>query len=196
VQIFKPDIDRRFDEGKVISRDNKEGKDCILIPAGDAEYIYAVLEPHTEHVIIDEAQFFLPKLKPIPNLSKEGYTHVQMGIYYYPIVNVIQKLSDSGLKVIVAGLDMDSDRRPFGPMPEIMAIAHEIRKIHAVCEVCHGTAMYSYAKFQKQSQVALGDSEYAAICDDCYLKLQQPGAYLKTIEGDDGRAKNIIAYSK
>jgi len=169
IQAFKPDTDRRFEEGKVISRDSR-AEDCVLVPASNPEYIFSILEKNTSVVIIDEAQFFAPgkKLKSVEKMPNSG------NAYYvedsHSIVEVVQKLCDRGLEVIVAGLDMDSDRQSFGPMPHLMAIADQVLKLHAVCEVCYQPAVHSFANFWKTGQIAVGDKEYVATCRAC-LKL-------------------------
>lgn len=190
VQLFKPDQDRRFDESSIVSRDRHKEK-CIVVPAENAEYILSVLEPGVELVIIDEAQFFAPRIEEI---ERDGYVFPQTT---YPIVHVVQQISDMGAKVVVTGLDMDSNRVPFGPMPYLMAIADEVKKLHAVCEVCHGEAMYSFANFTKKEQVALGDTEYVALCRHCYNELQEDDCHLaKVKEGsnDTGSYKLLYYY--
>ena len=163
--VFKPDIDRRFGEGSVVSRSNMaKTVDCIVIPASNSSYMFSIIDDSTELVIIDEAQFFNPNYKMDE--------HLETLTTYYPIVNDVQKLADKGIKVIIMGLDMDSDRKPFGPVPQLMAIADEVVKIKAVCEDCGGEAIYSYANFEKTEQVVLGDSEYKALCRKCYLRRQ------------------------
>lgn len=154
VQLFKPDIHRTFEEGQIVSRDDIEAADCTIIPAFNASYIISVLDDDTELVIIDEVQFFMP-----------------LGDCY-PIVEVVQKISDRGIDVIVSGLDMDSNKKPFGAMPYLLAIATEVKKIHAICEICHRPAMYTYACFKKDNQVAVEDkdSKYMALCDICHRK--------------------------
>lgn len=157
VQLFKPDTNKRFEEGKVVSRDDISAADCTLIPAFNASYIISVLEDGVELVIIDEVQFF----------AKEGNS--------YPIVDIVQRLADMGIEVLVCGLDMDSDRNPFGPMPYLLAIATEVKKIHAICECCHRPAMYTFANFNKESQISVEDegSKYSALCDRCYCWIKK-----------------------
>jgi len=200
VQVFKPDLDRRFSEDEVVSRDNNKVK-CIAVPAENAEYILSVLEEDVKLVIIDEAQFFKPRLtatvnegtyiggaaKNLQNISDKTCVVTE----YYPIVDVVQELFDRGIDIVIEGLDMDSERKPFGAMPALMAIATECKKIHAICEVCHNSAMYSYAGFDKKEQVALGDTEYTALCPECYKKLKN-GKRLKVTTLDDGEVVKVI----
>jgi thymidine kinase len=111
-----------------------------------------MIDNSVDTVAIDEAQFF----------SIDSQTS---------IVDVVQKLADNGHDVIIAGLDMTSDRKPFGPMPFLMSIAHEVHKLKAVCEHCGSEeAMYSFANFDKKSDIAIGNTEYNAICPSCYIK--------------------------
>lgn len=160
-QIFKPDTDKEFKEDKATSRDNRY-ENCVVVPAENAEYILSLLEGDTDLVVIDEVQFF--KKKAI----KKGEVYE----YYFPIVDIVQDLADRGINVVVSGLDMDSNRVPFGPVPYLMAIAHEVRKLHAICEICHEEASYSYANFNKKEKIVVGDKEYIALCKQCYVLLK------------------------
>jgi thymidine kinase len=148
VLVVKPDTDRRFSEDINKSRDNRE-IDCVTIPAMNPEYIYTLIDNSVQAIAIDEAQFF-EKLQ---------------------IVHVVQDLHDKGYEVLIAGLNMDSDRRTFSYMPELMAIADEIVLLKAVCEFCGSeNATYSYADFDKQKEIVIGDEIYKACCHKCYLK--------------------------
>jgi len=110
VQVFKPLIDTRYSIVEVVSH---TGDKIEAIPVSNSEEILKHLEENIDVVGIDEAQFF-----------DEG------------IVDVLRKLSKDGIKVVVAGLDMDFRGEPFGPMPFIMAIADDVLKLHAICTVC------------------------------------------------------------
>jgi thymidine kinase len=110
VQVFKPAIDNRYNEGKVTSH---AGNDFDAWPIKNSAEILPILSPETTVVAIDEAQFFDNK-----------------------IISIIQKLADRGLRVIVAGLDTDFRGEPFGPMPTLMAQAEQVDKLHAICMVC------------------------------------------------------------
>lgn len=155
VIVVKPDIDRIFADGKEAwSRDNRR-EDCTWIPYANPEYIFTIVDNSVDVVIIDEAQFFS--------------TTSQISI-----VDVVHQLSDSGIEVLIGGLDMTSDRKPFGPMPLLMSIAHEVEKMKSVCECCGSEqGIYSLAKFHKESEIALGDAEYKAVCSDCYKKYKK-----------------------
>jgi thymidine kinase len=110
VQVFKPAIDNRFSEAKVISH---AGSDFDAHPISASAQILEQLDAETTVIAIDEAQFFDPDIIPI-----------------------IQRLADSGLRVIVAGLDTDFRGEPFGPIPTLMAQAERVDKLHAICMVC------------------------------------------------------------
>jgi thymidine kinase len=147
ILVVKPSTDRRFSEDEVVSRDKRKA-DCTVIPPNNPEYIYTLIDLDTNIIVIDEAQFF--------NIA---------------IVNIVQELKDRGYQVIVAGLDMTSERKPFGPMPYLMAIADKVLKLKAVCEDCRKEkACYSFATFDKTEDVAVGDTEYKALCSECYTK--------------------------
>jgi thymidine kinase len=110
VQVFKPAIDMRYAVEKVTSH---AGSDFAAIPIGKAAEIYARLDQQATVVAIDEAQFFDDE-----------------------IVQVVEKLADQKIRVIVAGLDTDFRGEPFGPMPELMARAEHVDKLQAICMVC------------------------------------------------------------
>ena len=110
VQVFKPAIDIRFAVEKVTSH---AGGEFDATPVGCAADILALVRPDTTVVALDEAQFF----------------EAEVGHY-------CQALAERGLRVIVAGLDTDFRAEPFGPMPELMAIAERVDKLHAICAVC------------------------------------------------------------
>jgi thymidine kinase len=110
VQVFKPAIDHRFSEAKVTSH---AGNDFDAQPIKSSAELLDQLDANTTVVAVDEAQFFDPK-----------------------IIEIIQKLADDGLRVIVAGLDTDFRGEPFGPMPTLMAQAERVDKLHAICMVC------------------------------------------------------------
>jgi len=110
VQVFKPAIDDRFAEAKVTSH---AGNDFDALPIQSAVQIFDHLDKETTVVAVDEAQFFDPE-----------------------IIQIIQRLADSGVRVIAAGLDTDFRGEPFGPMPTLMAQAERVDKVHAICMVC------------------------------------------------------------
>lgn len=110
VQVFKPAIDIRYAVSKVTSH---AGNNFSAIPVSSPEEIFDKLEKETTVVALDEAQFFDPS-----------------------VIQVVQNLANRGLRVIVAGLDMDFRGEPFGPMPALMALAENVDKLHAICMVC------------------------------------------------------------
>jgi thymidine kinase len=110
VQVFKPAIDNRYAGEKVTSH---AGSDYDAIPIQSATEIRSYLEEDTTVVAVDEAQFFDSE-----------------------ITEIVQKLADNGLRVIIAGLDTDFRGEPFGPMPQLMAQAERVDKLHAICMVC------------------------------------------------------------
>jgi thymidine kinase len=110
IQVFKPDIDDRFATERVTSHN---GLDFEAIPVKDSAALLSRVEPDTTVVAIDEAQFFDPG-----------------------IVRVTNHLADNGVRVIIAGLDMNFRGEPFGPMPALLCRADEVQKLHAICMVC------------------------------------------------------------
>ncbi len=141
-EIFKPSIDLRYDKTKVISHDANA---ILSIPVDASEKIIS-LANDVDVVGIDEVQFF-----------DEG------------IVTVCETLALQGVRVIVAGLDMDSFGKPFGPMPHLLAIADYITKLHAICVNCGNIASMSYRTSKDQSQVLLGEKNaYEPRCRICW----------------------------
>jgi thymidine kinase len=144
VEIFKPSVDVRYSETRVVSHDEKS---ITSTPVENASSIL-LLASGVEVVGIDEAQFF------------------DMGL-----IDVCTSLADAGSRVIVAGLDMDFAGKPFGPMPALMAIAEYISKVHAICVRCGNLANYSYRKIKDDKVVILGEKDiYEPICRSCYIK--------------------------
>lgn len=142
VEIFKPVIDIRYSAEEVVSHD----KNSILSTPVDHSSNILLLSSGTDVVGIDEAQFF------------------DMGL-----VNVCQQLADQGVRVIVAGLDMDFKRVPFGPIPALCAIADDVTKVHAICVRCGSLANYSHRIVAGEKQVMLGEmQEYIPLCRVCY----------------------------
>lgn len=142
VEIFKPVIDVRFSAEEVVSHD----RNSIISTPVDHSSNIMLLSSGTDVVGIDEAQFF------------------DMGL-----VNVCQQLADQGVRVIVAGLDMDFKRVPFGPIPALCAIADDVTKVHAICVRCGSLANYSHRIVAGEKQVMLGEmEEYIPLCRVCY----------------------------
>lgn len=147
VEIFKPAIDKRYSDEEVVSHD----KNAILSTPVEHSSNILLLSSGVEVVGIDEAQFF-----------DQG------------LINVCQTLADQGIRVIVAGLDMDFKRNPFGPMPGLCTVADDVTKVHAICLDCGGLANYSYRTVENDKQVMLGETqEYKPLCRVCYNKLMQ-----------------------
>ena len=144
VEIFKPSLDTRYSETRVVSHDEKsinstpvDNASSILLLAGDVDVVG-----------IDEAQFFDES-----------------------IVDVCNKLADNGIRILVAGLDMDFMGKPFGPMPALLAIAEYVTKVHAICMRCGNLAQYSHRKSQEAQVVLLGEKDiYEPLCRSCYNK--------------------------
>ena len=102
--------------------------------------------------------------------EEEVVTHEGQSIASTPL----NQLADNGVRIIVAGLDMDFRGVPFGPMPQLLAIADEVTKVHAICVQCGDLAMYSHRKVSGDKQVMLGETqEYEPLCRSCYNKLRE-----------------------
>ena len=143
IQVFKPFIDDRHPPEVLVTRDNRE---LSAVTVRSSEELKTILDEDVEIVGIDEAQFFDAGL-----------------------VGLVTELADRGIRVIVAGLDQDYQRQAFGPMPEILALAEYVDKMHAVCIQCGGPAHYSQRLRGGAEQVQVGDTEaYEARCRDCY----------------------------
>jgi thymidine kinase len=143
VQVFKPTADTRHAPERLITRDNRELEAVSVVCSCD---IREKLLPGVEVVGIDEAQFF-----------DDG------------LIDLVSELADSGVRVIVAGLDLDYLRRPFGPMPRLLAIAEYVDKVHAVCMRCGAPAQYSQRMTGGGEQLQVGDTDaYEARCRRCY----------------------------
>ena len=144
VEIFKPTIDVRYDEDKVVSHDANEIRSTPVPAAANIP----ILADGCDVVGIDEAQFFDDE-----------------------IVRVCNDLANKGVRVIVAGLDMDFKGNPFGPMPNLMATAEYVTKVHAVCTRTGNLAQYSYRKAKSNDLVLLGEvEEYEPLSRAAYFK--------------------------
>ena len=144
VEIFKPNVDTRHHESQVISHDESSIRSTSVAFPGDI----LMLSDSCEVVGIDEVQFFDME-----------------------VVSVCRNLVDSGKRVIVAGLDMDFQGEPFGPMPMLMAMAEYVTKVHAICMRCGGIASYSYRLTSQIEKVVVGEKNvYEARCRNCFLK--------------------------
>lgn len=142
VEIFKPRTDTRYDETAIVSHDANK---IASTPVDNASAIL-LLGSNAQIVGIDEAQFFDDELPAVCN-----------------------QLANKGIRVIVAGLDMDYTGKPFGPLPAIMAMAESVTKVHAVCVVCGKPALYSYRLIENDTKILLGEKEsYEPRCRSCY----------------------------
>ena len=142
VEIFKPTTDTRYDENDIVSHNANR---IVSTPVSNSQQIL-LLAQGVDVVGIDEAQFF----------DKE-------------MPAVAETLAARGIRVIVAGLDMDFLGRPFGPMPEILAMADYITKLHAICMVCGDNASFSYRKTVSDATVLLGEKDvYEPRCRTCF----------------------------
>ncbi len=144
VEVFKPTIDTRYDETKVVSHDATA---ILARPVENAAKLLELTEGEDINVIgIDEAQFFDMAL-----------------------TEVCEKLALRGIRVIVAGLDMDYRGIPFGPVPNLLAVAEYITKVHAICLHCGNLATHSYRKIANNERVMLGEKDsYEPRCRTCY----------------------------
>ncbi|MBQ1692770.1 MAG: thymidine kinase [Bacteroidales bacterium] len=144
IAIFKPKVDVRYSEDSIVSHDLKS---IPSIPINSATDIF-LMDSDVRVVGIDEAQFFDDTL-----------------------IKVVQTLANRGVRVIVAGLDMDYLGNPFGPMPAIMAIAEEVQKVHAICVKCGNLANHSHRLVKNENLVVLGEKDvYEPLCRDCFNK--------------------------
>jgi thymidine kinase len=147
VKIFKPKIDTRYSSSEVISHD----ENAIHSQPVNSSFEIIKLCESAEVVGIDEAQFFdsdLPKVCDI--------------------------LANKGIRVIVAGLDMDFLGKPFGPVPELLSISEYITKVHAICVRCGNLAHYTHRKSTEQQRVLIGELDiYEPLCRKCFQTIQQ-----------------------
>lgn len=142
VEIFKPQIDVRYSEEEVVSHDEK----AIRSTPVDSSQNILLLSSDVDVVGIDEAQFF-----------DDG------------LVEVCNALANRGLRVIVAGLDMDFRGKPFGPIPALLATAEYVSKVHAICVRCGCLANHSHRTTEEDKLVLLGETEsYEPLCRKCY----------------------------
>ncbi|WP_418878627.1 thymidine kinase [Xylanibacter rarus] len=144
VEIFKPALDTRYSEIEVVSHD----RNSIMSTPVDSSSSILLLSSDIDVVGIDEAQFF-----------DDG------------LVAVCNELANKGIRVIVAGLDMDFKGVPFGPIPALCAIADEVTKVHAICVRCGALAYVSHRLVNNEKRVMLGEqAEYEPLCRECYRK--------------------------
>ncbi len=145
VEIFKPLIDTRYSEEDVVSHDEKTIRSTPVESSGNI----LLLSGDVDVIGIDEAQFFDNNL-----------------------VDVCNQLANNGIRVIVAGLDMDFRGKPFGPIPALMAQAEYVTKVHAICMQCGNLAQYSHRITKSDKLVLLGErDEYEPLCRVCFNKV-------------------------
>lgn len=148
VEIFKPAIDVRYSVSEVVSHDENS---ISSTPVSNSANIL-LLSGNVDVIGIDEAQFF-----------DKG------------LVEVAVKLANLGIRVIVAGLDMDFKGEPFGPIPELMAVADHVDKVHAICVKCGNVAQFSHRLSNKEQVVLLGEKDvYEPLCRGCYREINDP----------------------
>lgn len=142
VEIFKPKTDTRYDAQNVVSHDANK---ILATPIEHSSKLLELTEG-VSVVGVDEAQFFDEQLP-----------------------EVCQQLATRGTRVIVAGLDMDFRGKPFGPIPNLLAVGEYITKVHAICQHCGNLATHSYRLSEEEATVVLGEKErYEARCRTCY----------------------------
>ena len=145
VEIFKPSLDTRYSDVDVVSHDQHSIPSTPI----DSSSTIALLSSDIDVVGIDEAQFL-----------DDG------------VVDVCNDLANRGVRVIVAGLDMDFQGKPFGPMPALCAIADEVTKVHAICVKCGALAYISHRLVANDKRVLLGGQmEYEPLCRECYQRI-------------------------
>ena len=144
VEIFKPAIDTRYSDEEVVSHD----RNSIVSTPVDTSGTILLLSSDIDVVGIDEAQFL-----------DDG------------LVDVCNQLANRGVRVIIAGLDMDFQGKPFGPMPALCAIADEVTKVHAICVRCGALAYVSHRLVNEEKRVLLGEkAQYEPLCRECYRR--------------------------
>jgi thymidine kinase len=147
VEIFKPSVDKRYHEAEVVSHDSNSIRST---PVNTAEEILLLTE-EVDVVGIDEAQFFDTKLP-----------------------DVCAELANKGIRVLVAGLDMDYLGNPFGPMPQILAMAEYVTKVHAICMHCGDLANHSHRISDNNQLVLVGEKDhYLPLCRSCFNKARK-----------------------
>ncbi|MDY0201869.1 MAG: thymidine kinase [Tenuifilaceae bacterium] len=144
-EIFKPHIDNRYALEEVVSHDANSIASTPVTSSGNI----LLMASNVDVVGIDEAQFFDDNL-----------------------VNVCNKLANQGVRVIVAGLDMDFQGKPFGPIPQLMACAEYVTKVHAICMKCGDLAQFSHRLSDTEKLVVIGETDiYEPLCRRCFMKV-------------------------
>lgn len=147
VEIFKPAVDTRYSDDKVVSHDANAIQSAVI----DNAQQMLILASDVDVVGIDEAQFFTDE-----------------------IIETCEQLAESGVRVIVAGLDMDYKGKPFGPMPQLLARAEYVTKVHAICVRCGSLAQFSHRTSAEEDTIILGETDrYEPLCRKCYREAIQ-----------------------
>ncbi len=147
VEIFKPSVDVRFSQTEVVSHDENTIRSTSVENSGNI----LLLMGNANVIGIDEAQFF-----------DKG------------LIDVAIQLADMGIRVIIAGLDMDFKGMPFGPIPGLMAVADHVTKVHAICVKCGNIAQFSHRLSEKEQVVLLGEKDiYEPLCRGCFREVNQ-----------------------
>lgn len=148
VILFKPAIDNRYHETQIVSHDGTKISSYIIQKTSDIVDHLSKISKKIDVIGIDEAQFFDNN-----------------------IINLCNKLADDGIRVIIAGLDLDFAGKPFGPMPWLMAISDEVIKLKAICTSCWSNAHYTHRLSPSSDQVVIWSTDiYTALCRNCYHK--------------------------
>jgi len=144
IAVFKPQVDKRYDTQKVVSHD----ENTIQAIAVESTKDILRLANEGQVVAIDEAQFFDSEL-----------------------ITVCSELANAGVRVIIAGLDMDFLGKPFGIMPELLAIAERVTKVHAICIDCFAVANHSFRMTADKNLIQIGEKEeYKPLCRECFSR--------------------------
>ena len=144
IAVFKPQVDKRYDTQKVVSHDENTIKAIAVESTKDI----LRLAKQAQVVAIDESQFFDSEL-----------------------ITVCTELANSGVRVIIAGLDMDFLGKPFGIMPELLAIAERVTKVHAICIDCFAVANHSFRMTDDKNLIQIGEKEeYKPLCRKCFSR--------------------------
>ena len=144
IAVFKPQVDKRYDTQKVVSHDENTIKAIAVESTKDI----LRLAKQAQVVAIDEAQFFDSEL-----------------------ITVCSELANAGVRVIIAGLDMDFLGKPFGIMPELLAIAERVTKVHAICIDCFAVANHSFRMTDDKNLIQIGEKEeYKPLCRECFSR--------------------------
>ena len=143
--LYKSEKDIRYCKNEIVSHNKKSIKSIAI---QNPKEIFKHVNNDTDIVAIDEAQFFDSSL-----------------------TRICVALANKGIRVIIAGLDMDFQGSPFGPMPQLLAIAEHVTKVHAICIDCGDNASFSFRKSKEKDQVKLGErDDYAPLCRSCFVK--------------------------